>query len=179
MGWRRHRESVEALRKLQFMFSDREAWSLRRKWYFPKRDRRIKIEAPKKCTRCGRRGRLHRDHVLALSMGGRDVAENLQYLCEICHRFKTAEEIVLHTLVGWTKADPGGWRRKMWECRLEVLRERNPPGAKSYHTYFADPRTRYELWYERPKRKPERSPDQATLEPIPAVGTKASTTAPE
>ena len=114
----------------------------------PRRDPSVKVPGKKECKRCGRRSNLEREHIVPLSKGGKDASENLQWLCRPCHDYKHAEENILDVL-----AEEGlpGWKRGLWEYRLKVLRELNPPGSESYRTYFSDPKTHHEAWYERPK----------------------------
>lgn len=49
------------------------------------------------CAECGRQGRVTAatvpDHITALVNGGDDTEENLQALCDECHRVKTAKDL--------------------------------------------------------------------------------------
>jgi 5-methylcytosine-specific restriction endonuclease McrA len=157
----RHREGKEMEMVFEAVFEDIHGYMMSKKWYYPRRDKKINIDAPKLCARCKRAGTLERDHIVALHLGGKDVAENLQYLCDDpCHKFKTAEEKILKEL----QDNPTGWRHKMWEYRLKVLRENNPPGADEYKSYWNDPRTHYETWYERPMKKPKPPTKQVIIQ---------------
>jgi 5-methylcytosine-specific restriction endonuclease McrA len=148
--FKKHRRSSEARYDLLRIFTD----------YFddqdlhePKRPIRIAKppdKVPKKCARCGKRSkRLQIDHVLALSRGGKDEPFNLQYLCPICHKFKTAEDNILSVLANQFIPN---WKRNLWNCRLETLRKLNPIGAKEYTSYFVDPKTHHGYRYERTKQ---------------------------
>jgi len=44
------------------------------------------------CQRCGTPGANQVDHIVPLAEGGTDALENLQLLCEPCHRSKSAQE---------------------------------------------------------------------------------------
>lgn len=44
------------------------------------------------CERCGRQARLQVDHIVNVAAGGSHAIENLQALCETCHRHKTGGE---------------------------------------------------------------------------------------
>lgn len=58
--------------------------------------RRLLTEQPL-CVACQKHGRIraaeHRDHILALANGGKDVESNTQALCAECHREKTAADL--------------------------------------------------------------------------------------
>ena len=128
-----------------------------------KRDRSIQIDGPRLCARCDRdeaklTEKLHRDHKVPLYRGGKDVAENLQYMCVDCHKFKTAEDEILGELERHTE----GWRHSKWEYRLKALRDQNPPGNK-YVGYFNDPKTHWEYWYAQRPRKVRSKPPPPIL----------------
>lgn len=115
----------------------------------PLRDQRIPIDGPKACNRCKRRKALERDHIQALSQGGKDISENLQWLCEICHKLKTTEDLILYWI---RKYDEDSWRFKMWSYRLEALKRMNPKRNREYVSYWDDPKTHYERWYQKAKK---------------------------
>lgn len=87
------------------------------------------------CRRCRRTERLERDHIQALSSRGKDESSNLQYLCHICHRFKTSEDRLIETIQQYSLRNR---RRRLWECRLKALRDLNPIGGESYVSYWKD-----------------------------------------
>jgi len=125
----------------------------------PLRDKRIPIEGEKKCRRCDKIGvPLERDHIQALHLGGKDETANLQWLCYLCHKFKTTED---HLKVEIDHHQKESWRRKMWEYRLEVHRKLNPLGAEEYHSYGEDRKTLWNYWSEfRITPSKRRKPDQ-------------------
>ena len=120
------------------------------------RDKTIKIKGVKKCTRCSSRKRLERDHVIPLSKGGSDEASNLQWLCTICHDYKTTRDEIMSEINRLERVmkDLGNdfsleWKLEMWKYRLEVLDRFNPIGQKHYVTYWDDPKTHWEYWGNR------------------------------
>ena len=116
----------------------------------PIRDRKIKIGSQEQCVRCGSKDKLERDHIKPLSRGGRDITENLQYLCHICHKVKTTKDNIEHGLM---KHAEGTWKYDMWSYRLDTLHRKNPPGKGEYVSYWDDPKTHYDYWYPRVKVK--------------------------
>ena len=129
----------------------------------PVRDKSITIPKLPNCQRCGRPDSLERDHVKPLHLGGRDESSNLQYLCVVCHRFKTTEDKILRAIERHEYQDKRGWRARMWKYRLEVLRKLNPPGKESYASYWNDTKTHYERWYRKPIKRPVPDIEQQTL----------------
>lgn len=61
-----------------------------------KRNRRLAQEQPL-CVECLKHGRLRpgtqSDHIIALCNGGSDTEDNLQRLCDDCHRDKTTRDV--------------------------------------------------------------------------------------
>ena len=45
-----------------------------------------------KCVKCGSRDRLELDHIKPLNFGGNNLPNNLQILCNSCHKLKTKSE---------------------------------------------------------------------------------------
>ncbi len=176
--YRRARENIESNFSDQHIFKpskginleDNHAWNLSYLNYHepkkPKRDRKIKIKGPKKCYRCGRTDRLERDHIVRLADGGKDVSENLRWGCNPCHDFRHSEDELLEDVARTERVHgKSSWQFKMYSYRLEVLRKFNPPGAAGYKTYWDDPHTHYDCWYERPiKEKVHPDRNNMTLE---------------
>lgn len=70
------------------------------------------------CARCGRYDpKWEADHVLPLSLGGRDDLANFQTLCRIHHRDKTVAEAPARA-----KADRLAERHKLTEKRRQIVR---------------------------------------------------------
>ena len=152
---KRHRNSEWFRRDIVRIFTDE--FGIKSKSRNEFRDRSIKIIAPKKCKRCGGRKRLERDHIIALSKGGSDEASNLQWLCTVCHDYKTARDEIMYGINRlehlmkhdkYLGKDVFGmeWRLEMWKYRLEVLDRLNPVGQKHYVTYWIDEKTHWEFW---------------------------------
>jgi 5-methylcytosine-specific restriction endonuclease McrA len=149
----RKHQGKDAMLHYERIFTDKVEWndSYHSKWK-PQRDDHIPIKGPHVCSRkgCRRRARLQRDHVVPLYLGGKDVEENLQWLCETCHRVKTVGDRIRQKL---KHLPVESWRFKMWSYRLEALERLNPPGQDGYRTYWADAKTHYDVWYQRPPKK--------------------------
>ena len=139
------------------------------------RNKSLQVNALKKCERCGREDRLERDHIIPLSKGGSDISENLHYLCNICHKFRHAEDNVLRAIKKHerrvqllreklSKEQLKSWKIDMWKYRLQILKDLNPHGADKYTSYWSDVKTHSSVWYYRaskasktshPPEKPE------------------------
>ena len=146
---RRHQSSTDAKNSIESIFTDTWVWGHFR--WKPERDKRITINLPKLCARCGRDGELERDHIVPLWRSGRDIPENLQYLCRVCHRYKTSKDLILKEIERYTNNEYApDWRLKMWRSRLEVLERLNPIGVEGYRSYWGDPKTHYGKWYTKP-----------------------------
>lgn len=52
--------------------------------------RSILVVHDNRCARCGNQGDMTQDHILPISMGGRNVAANLQPMCHLCNSMKGA-----------------------------------------------------------------------------------------
>lgn len=150
---KRHQNSEWFRRNVISTFTDE--FGIRSKNRSEIRDRTIKIKAPKKCNRCGSRKRLERDHIIPLSKGGGDEASNLQWLCTICHDYKTARDEIVYEINRRERVLKFGsdfgleWRLEMWSYRLEALNRLNPVGQKHYVTYWDDPKTHWDYWGDR------------------------------
>lgn len=61
---------------------------------FPQRSHRLAliVALGNRCAKCGSIEDLQIDHKIPLSQGGADAFENMQDLCEDCHKQKTREE---------------------------------------------------------------------------------------
>ena len=81
---RKHRESRELVRSYEAVFCDRYGYKLSAKWYSNKRDPKLKPAGPEVCARCGRTEKLEKDHILALSQGGKDKKEVLPTVLHHC-----------------------------------------------------------------------------------------------
>ncbi len=150
---KKHQAAIDAKHIIGQLFDDKYRVSMFGKWK-RERDPRITIEGPKQCSRCPRTVDLERDHIKPLSKGGSDVTDNLQWLCYICHKFKTTEDLLKADVARYdNNATRDTWHHKMWSYRLETLRRLNPPGHEDYISYWNDPRTHYEKWYQSPKKK--------------------------
>jgi len=124
------------------------------------RNKSLKVNAPKKCERCGADDRLERDHIIPLSKGGLDTPENLHYLCNTCHKFRHSEEKILRAIKRHerrvellreklSKEQLKSWKIDMWKYRLQVLRDLNTLGAIKYTSYWSDVKTHSGVWYYR------------------------------
>lgn len=70
-----------------------------------------------RCKQCGSTADLELDHIIPLSQGGRDNADNIQVLCQKCHRKKTGDEMGALEL-----ARPAGpWPRKEGKGRITSM----------------------------------------------------------
>lgn len=112
------------------------------------------LNAKGQCQRCGWRllpgTRWEVDHVIPLSLGGTDEANNLQVLCQACHGSKTArEDLPALSKVRRMRARhlgahrpskvmPGA-RKSTWRKRMDGSVERRFQSAKKpMHTRFED-----------------------------------------
>ena len=80
------------------------------------RNRKILLEKHNKCDKCGRTIGLEVHHIIPVIKGGTDSIENLEVLCDICHRevhYKTRSEL---TKEGIKKA-----RKKITEPLISAL----------------------------------------------------------
>ncbi len=163
---REARENVERLFSDKHIFKPSGDWSYednsgwRLQWVSyhepekPKRDKTIPVPGPKKCKRCSRKKHLERDHIIALVHGGKDISSNLQWLCAACHDLKHARENVIEKL---NSLEKGHWRKEMWAYRLKALDRLNPIGEPQFHSYWEDPKTHYEAWYQGPLPKADQN----------------------
>ena len=79
-------------------------------------NRKILLEKHNKCAKCGRTIGLEVHHIVPIIKGGTDSIENLEVLCDICHRevhYKTRSEL---TKEGIKKA-----RKKITEPLISAL----------------------------------------------------------
>jgi 5-methylcytosine-specific restriction endonuclease McrA len=56
---------------------------------------KILIRDDKTCVLCGKKDCLEVDHILPISLGGSNKLENLQTLCDVCHKKKTKQDVEL------------------------------------------------------------------------------------
>ena len=129
---RRH-QGRGAMFNFEELFTDRYDFEVR--GTKKRRNHSILVPTLPVCRRCRRTERLERDHIQALSRKGKDKSSNLQYLCSVCHRFKTSEENLIETIQQYSFRSR---KRRLWEYRLKVLRDLNPVGGESYVSYWKD-----------------------------------------
>lgn len=145
--WRKHQGSREAKFHVQMLFTDEHGYRFSNK-RAPLRDTTIPIVGPEVCKRCGRIEKLERDHIIPLHLGGKDETANLQYLCYVCHKFKTTADKIDKELRSFREEEVIAltWRYRMWKYRKEAHERLNPVGTAEYHSYWDDPKTHWGHW---------------------------------
>lgn len=165
---RRHQDSLSAklgyerlfVKGIDYIYSIAD--EIEKKQVPPKRDTKLKINGDKKCVRCNSTKRLQRDHIKPLWQGGLDVTDNLQWLCYVCHKVKTAKDKILEELQKHTLA----WKKEMLEYRLVALERLNPIGQVHFIKYWKDEKTHYQYWYYRNVLKPKHPISQQKLSEV-------------
>ena len=98
------------------------------------------------CKRCGRAEQIERHHIRERCVGGGDEPENMESLCEPCHKFEHARRRIEGALEHERQRGQAE-RVRVYEHRLEVLERLNTPELirerGTYVSYWADHSTRY------------------------------------